>query len=156
VFFLQPNLHTFNDEFFGADLMSTSKFRIQNLKVSDVISLAGVPVTHNSFCDTTGININQQKILTMRDACVSLLERNSETLIHKKTSQELNTFFYSVKKGSKHIRQIFTERNTGTGPHNLIKFAETADIVINAEMAPKINGLWGLSYLDNSTQTFLF
>jgi hypothetical protein len=136
--------------------MVNSKFRIQNLKVSDVVSLAGVPVSHISFCDNTGVDITQQKFLTLRDACVSLLERNSENSIHKKTAHELKTFFYSVKKGSKHIRTILTERNTGTVPHNLIKFAETADIVINAEMAPKINGLWGLSFLDNSTRTFLF
>jgi len=41
-------------------------------------------------------------------------------------------------------------------PHNIIKFAQTTDSVINLEQSKLINCLWDLNFLDNHTRTFCF
>jgi hypothetical protein len=62
----------------------------------------------------------------------------------------------SLKQGSKHIRKVLNPAPSGTVPHNLLKFAESTEIVIDSEAAILINCLWGKSFFDNGTQTFLF
>jgi hypothetical protein len=60
------------------------------------------------------------------------------------------------KKGSRHIRKILSPSQLDFVPHNIMKLAETTDCVFDNVDAPLINGLWGKSFFDNSTRTFLF
>jgi hypothetical protein len=41
-------------------------------------------------------------------------------------------------------------------PHNMMKFAESTDIIIDLETSKTLNSLWANTALGNSTRTFLF
>jgi hypothetical protein len=156
VFFMNPAFRTFDSDFFRDDLMSTHPQEIRNLLVSDVVDVAGRPVSHQDFCNNTRIFLSENKFRVLRDACVSLVNRNIKEKIYDKTSCDIQTFLCRVKSGSKHIRKILRPNPQDTEPHNLIKFAESVEIVIDSNAAPYVNGFWGKSFLDNSTRTFLF
>jgi hypothetical protein len=94
--------------------------------------------------------------MVISDACLALIDRNRKDNLFDKTVCDIRTFMCRVRQGSKHIRKVLGPAPSGTVPHNLIKFAECAEIVIDSSAAVVINGLWGKSYLDNSTRTFLF
>ena len=94
--------------------------------------------------------------MVMSDACIALINRNRKEKNYEKTACDIQTFMCRVKQGSKHIRKVLGPAPSGTVPHNLVKYGDSTEIVINSEAAILINGLWGKSYLDNSTRTFLF
>lgn len=147
---MNPSFRTFDSDFFGDDLMSTHPQKIRNLLVSNVV------VSHQNFCNNTRIVLTENKYRILRDACVSLVNRNTKEKIYDKTSCDIQTFLCRVKSGSKHIGKILNPNPQDTVPHNLIKFAESVEIVIDSTAAPHVNGFWGKSFLDNSTRTFLF
>jgi hypothetical protein len=156
IFFMNPGLRTFDTEFFGEELLNAHPQKIRNLTVSEVVDAAGRPVSHQSFCNNTGIGLTDQKYRVLRDACISLINRNEKVKIYDKTSCDIQTFLCRVKSGSKHIRKILGPDPQNAVPHNLMKFSETVEIVIDNSAAPIVNGFWGKSFLDNSTRAFLF
>ncbi len=84
VFFMNPAFRTFDSDFFGDNLMSTHPQEIRNLLVSDVVDVAGRPISHQDFCNNTRIFLSENKFRTLRDACVSLVNRNSKEKIYEK------------------------------------------------------------------------
>ncbi len=132
---MNPAFRTFDSDFFGDDLMSTHPQEIRNLLVSDVVDAAGRPVSHQDFCNNTRIFLSENKFRVLRDACVSLVNRNIKEKIYDKTSCDIQTFLCRVKSGSKHIRKILSPNPQDTVPHNLIKFAESVEIVIDSTAA---------------------
>jgi hypothetical protein len=156
VFFMNPRFRVFDEEFFGEDLMSHHTYRIRNLKTNDVINIDGTRVSYADFCRNTGIPCTENKFRVLSDACFDLISRNLKVKVHDKTVCSIQTFLCRVKQGSKHIRTVLSPAPSGTVPHNILKFAESTDVVINSSSSLLVNGLWGKSYLDNSTRTFLF
>jgi hypothetical protein len=92
----------------------------------------------------------------MRDAVQGAYVRYRKNVFFDKTSSDIDGFLCRVKKGSRHIRKILSPSSLDFVPHNIMKFAETTDCVFDNVDAPLINGLWGKSFFDNSTRTFLF
>ena len=156
VFFLDPRFRMFDEVFFGEELMTLHPYRIRNLKINEIISEDGTRVSFADFCTNTGILCTENKFMVMSDACIALINRNRKENNYEKTVCDLQTFMCRVKQGSKHIRKVLGPAPSGTVPHNLIKYGDSTEVVINSEAATLINGLWGKSYLDNSTRTFLF
>jgi hypothetical protein len=156
VFFLDPRFRMFDDEFFGEELMTQHPHRIRNLKINDFLNEDGTRIVYADFRAATGILCTEIKFKVISDACIALINRNRKEKIFDKTVCDIRTFMCRVKQGSKHIRKVLGPAPSGTEPHNLIKFAECAEIVIDSTAAVEINGLWGKSYFDNNTRTFLF
>jgi hypothetical protein len=156
VFFLDPRFRMFDDEFFGEELMTRHPYRIRNLKINDFVNANGTRIAFADFQGATGILCTENKFMVISDACLALIDRNRKDNLFDKTVCDIRTFMCRVRQGSKHIRKVLGPAPSGTVPHNLIKFAECAEIVIDSSAAVVINGLWGKSYLDNSTRTFLF
>jgi hypothetical protein len=156
VFFLDPRFRMFDDEFFGEFLMNQHPQRIRNLKINDVINEDGTRIVYADFQAATGIMCTENKFMVLSDACLALVNRNRKEKIFDKTFCDIQTFMCRVKQGSKHIRNVLGPDPSGTVPHNLLKFSENTEIVINSTAAVLVNGIWGKSYLDNSTRTFLF
>jgi hypothetical protein len=129
---------------------------VSNLKVSDILLDDGTPLDQATFCNNTGIVMRDGKFRVMRDAVEEAYLRYRKNVIYDKTSTDVTSFLCRVKKGSCHIRKILVPSQLDFVPHNIMKFAESTDCVFNNVDAPLINGLWGKSFLDNSTRTFLF
>jgi hypothetical protein len=68
----------------------------------------------------------------------------------------LQTFVNRFKKGSKNFRRVLTGNLREEIPRNVNTFAANTQTYIGLEMGRKINKLWGLSFLDNDTRSFLF
>jgi hypothetical protein len=68
----------------------------------------------------------------------------------------LETFFATWKKGSKKVRNIICKERRRYISHNIVKFSSNIDLVINLDESVSLNKLWCLSYLSNSTRTFIF
>ncbi len=155
IFFLNPNLRTLDEVFFDEELIRY-RYQVTNLKVSDILLEDGTPRELDSFCNNTGIQIKEGKFRVMRDAVVDASERYRKNSILDKTTADASTFLCRVKKGSRHIQKILSPAKSDTVPHNIVKFGETTDCFFNNEESPLINGLWGKSFFDNATRTFLF
>jgi hypothetical protein len=151
-----PQFRMFDEEFFGEVLMTLHSYRIRNLKINDVISEDGSRIAYADFSAATGILCIENKIMVMSDACIALISRNRKDKNFDKTVCDIKNFMCRVKQGSKHIRKVLNPVPSGTVPHNLLKFAESTEIVIDSEASILINGLWGKWFLDKGTRTFLF
>jgi hypothetical protein len=79
----------------------------------------------------------------MRDACLAAWNRYRKVKPYEKSS----TFLCRVKKGSRHLRNILTEKNNDFVPHNLVKFAESTEIVINSDVSKLIMDCGGSPFL---------
>jgi hypothetical protein len=60
------------------------------------------------------------------------------------------------KKGSKKIRLIMAETEKKSISHNMVKFAETTETVIQLQCSKTLNKSWTLCFLSCSLRTFLF
>jgi Reverse transcriptase (RNA-dependent DNA polymerase) len=70
-------------------------------------------------------------------------------------SQTIESFFASWKRGSKKIRHFLTPVYEYI-PHNMVKFAENTETVINFDTSKYLNSLWSRQYLSNETRVFIF
>ena len=74
----------------------------------------------------------------------------------EKKSMSVFDFLQKKEKGSKQFRKIILEYCQQFIPHNMIKFGETTETIINLDASKKLNGCWNISSLSNSMRTFLF
>lgn len=65
-------------------------------------------------------------------------------------------FLDKWKKGSRPFRKIICNQSIDQIPHNIVKYADTVDTVINLTKAKHLCGSWNISFLDNQMRTFLF
>jgi hypothetical protein len=145
----------FNETFFGDQLMAEHLGKIYKLRVKNFFSVNGL-LSYQSFLQNTGLPISNAKYLVLRDACNNLMNRYKKETRSEKISQTTEAFICRVKKGSKHIRNTLEKTNAAIIPHNMVKFAETTEIVVGSEAAKNINAGWSLSYLTNEMKVFLF
>jgi hypothetical protein len=60
------------------------------------------------------------------------------------------------KRGSKKVRNILSSQQKEYIPHNMIKFAENTEIIINTDVSKELNMLWCKNFLSNATRVFIF
>jgi hypothetical protein len=64
--------------------------------------------------------------------------------------------FRTWNKGSRRFRNILCNSKLSYVPHNLIKFANNTDTVIDESCSKHINTLWSIRAFSNAKRTFLF
>jgi hypothetical protein len=64
--------------------------------------------------------------------------------------------FRTWKKGSRRFRNTLCNTKISYVPHNLIKFAQNTDTVIDESCCKHINNLWSIRAFSNAKRTFLF
>jgi hypothetical protein len=83
-------------------------------------------------------------------------QKYSKKEVNKEKCAELSDFINRRKKGCKRYRKMIIGDIDTYIPHNMIKFAESTDIIIDLETSKILNALWATTALGNSTRTFLF
>jgi hypothetical protein len=136
--------------------MRRFRYQVTNLKVSDIMLEDGTALDQVTFCNNTGTVMREAKFRCMRDAVLEAYTQYRKNELFDKTVSDVATFLCRVKKGSRHIRKILSPSQLDFVPYNIIKFAETTECVFNNKESPLINGLWGKSFFDDATRTFLF
>jgi hypothetical protein len=72
------------------------------------------------------------------------------------TGISLSTFFTTWKKGSKRVRNYLTFDSREYIPHNIVKFSNNFDIVVDYNKSKLLNKGWKTSFLGNGIRTFIF
>jgi len=65
-------------------------------------------------------------------------------------------FMQKKDKGSKQFRKIIMEYEQNNIPHNMVKFSESTETIVNLQNSKKLNSCWNISALSTGTRTFLF
>jgi len=113
------------------------------------------PMNYENFTFTTGVQIQREKFQKIVRG-ISLKLLGVDTTITAMTAVDFRKMFDIKKKGSKAFRNILSGKITSFQPHNIVKYATTTDVVINDINGQRLNNLWNLSFLDNSTRVFSF
>jgi hypothetical protein len=138
----------------GANIETITK--IQNLTVGDILPAVGHPVLWDEFRARTGIDLPIQKFTILRRACVGIENRSVKTELYQKKCERIERWCNNRKKLSRQIRLIMEDELREEIPHNIRKFSENTETIINLNESRIINGLWGNKFFDNGTKTFLF
>jgi Reverse transcriptase (RNA-dependent DNA polymerase) len=71
-------------------------------------------------------------------------------------SVSIDYFFNTWKRGSRRVRRILERGTVPYIPHNMIKFADNTETIINYELSKNLNKMWSNSYLSTDIRTFTF
>jgi hypothetical protein len=145
---------TLDKIFFADGFFTDSRYKIGNIRVSNIIQHDGTVLTHEQFVNSTELRITEEKFTVIRRACEEAIERNLKDTLCDKKSTDLQSFVNRFKKGSKNFRRILMGTLRDEIPRNINTFAANTQTYIGLEMGRKINKLWGLSFLDNDTRSF--
>ncbi len=106
--------------------------------------------------ETTGLDLTALQYFEIRNACCAAKVRFNKKEKNQQVSIDIETFINRRRRGSSHLRRLFTTINQQCTPHNIRKFAENMDVVISGDQARTLNGLWNSNIYSNVEKTFLF
>jgi len=112
-------------------------------------------VSLEEFEAATGIPISQRKLTALRGVFETAEIRLKKHSTAQQTSIKLPDFIRGIKRGCKKFRKI--EQGTlDSIPHNIVKFTENTEIVLDLTGSKTLNGSWNISYLENDLRVFIF
>jgi Reverse transcriptase (RNA-dependent DNA polymerase)/zinc-binding in reverse transcriptase len=127
--------------------------RLLNIRISDLV-INGQKLNKANFTRTIGFDISVEfwrKLDKIRSAAI--LRYGSDDYLPVKTMER---FFSEWKRGSKKIRNVLNKPATDFIPHNMVKYAENTEIIINFELSRYLNSIWNRGYFSNNFRVFLF
>ena len=145
-----------NRNMVGLDFFLTNSKKFYELKYSNFYTLTDRMIPADEVIATTGIEFPPLLLQTIRAICLSNRIRFRKTCTSKQSSTTIDTFVNRNKKGSKHFRRILTVDQTDNIPHNINKFADNMDIIIDEKQSKLLNTLWMCNFFDNAEKTFFF
>jgi hypothetical protein len=101
--------------------------------------------------DTTGLNWTMQHYRDLTKLVSAALTRYGS---QAGSGSGIKTFFNSLKKGSNKIRRFLLEPKSKYIPHNIVKYAENTETVLNFETSCKLNSEWKTHFLSNECRIF--
>jgi hypothetical protein len=143
-------------DFFELEFLALHKEKIFNLKIRDFYANKDTLIRFDHFCLNTQIPLTRDQFNTLKNTCSMAKQKYSKKEVNKEKCAELSDFINRRKKGCKRYRKLIIKDMETYIPHNMIKFAETTDIIIDIETSKTLNSLWANTALGNSTRTFLF
>jgi hypothetical protein len=126
------------------------------LKYSDFYSQTDNIIPAAEVITSTGIPLTALMIQTFCGVCSTAKTKFKKKSIDRQKSEEIRTFICRYKKRSRHLRKVLSYSIPVEIPHNIVKFANNMDIVINESQSKTLNGLWTNNFFDNQTKTFIF
>jgi hypothetical protein len=129
---------------------------LYKLSYSDFYTDNDVIIPAEIVVANTGVPFTVMMIQTLRGVCTVAKRKYSKAELGQQVGVDVRTFLLRSKRGSKRVRQIMSHRNLTDTPHNINKFANNMDIIINGNQAVFLNALWTNNFFDNNMKTFLF
>jgi hypothetical protein len=146
-------------QFFGFEFFSMRASNLYKLRYSDFYTDNDVIIPAETVVANTGVPLTVMMIQTLRGVCTVAKRKYSKRELDQRVGVDIRTFLLRSKRGSKRVRQIMSImalRNFIDTPHNINKFANNMDIIINGNQANFLNALWTNNFFDNNMKTFLF
>jgi hypothetical protein len=131
--------------------------QVKNLNIDDLYTLnrsriKTLPIIQRD----TGIPFTMADHEKIKKICTNAKLKYTKTKIDEKSSMSLLQFLELKTKGSKIYRKISTINKSTGIPHNMIKFSDSTETIINLVDSRCINKSWNFNFFSNSTRTFLF
>jgi len=104
----------------------------------------------------TGIILPLLKFNKLSRLATNAIVKHRKLDKNEQKTDNVKNFCMRIRRGSKRYRKIITGKVSSVISTNMTRYAEILDQVINLKSSVRLNGLWGSSYLDNSTRTFIF
>jgi hypothetical protein len=122
-----------------------------NLTFNEVFDATGnlLPNFLNVFNVVRGDALSK-KLKKLYDACWVRYGKNPAG------SESFPDLIMRVKKGSKTFRKILSFEPVNAITHNIVKFSENMEIIIDYDTSKTINSLWKINFLSNACRTFCF
>jgi hypothetical protein len=143
-------------EFFDADFFALNKKKILSLTVMDFFDTKDSYKSWENFKTATDLQVSRDSYNELKK-----IASNAKLKYSKKSANEIKTttlddFLNRKVKGCKRYRKKIMGEMEEFIPHNIVKFSDNTETVINFEQSKKLNGIWNKSVFSNSTRTFLF
>jgi hypothetical protein len=143
-------------EFFEAEFFELNKNKILSLTVMNFFDTKDSFKSWEDFKTATLLEVSRDSYSELKK-----IASNAKLKYSKKSANEIKTttlddYLNRKVKGCKRYRQKIMGEMEDFIPHNIVKFSENTETVINFEQSKKLNGIWNKSVFSNSTRTFLF
>jgi hypothetical protein len=142
--------------FFGLEFFSMYANNLYKLCYSDFYTDNDVIIPAETVVVSTGVPLTVMMIQTLRGVCSVAKRKYSKKELDQRVGVDIRTFLLRSKRGSKRVRLIMAQRTSLDTPHNINKFANNMDIIINGNQSNFLNALWTSNFFDNNMKTFLF
>jgi hypothetical protein len=152
---LETNLYL-TKNFFGLDFFSLHANKLYCLTYSDFYAEDGAMIPAATVVESTGVPLTVLMIQTLRGVCSVAKTKYSKKELELRGSVDVRTFVMRSKRGSKRFRLLMAAKSITDTPHNINKFAQNMDIIINGTQAAFLNALWTNNFFNNNTKTFFF
>jgi hypothetical protein len=145
----------FDETFFGEQNFRENRYKIGNLKMSDLLNANNTVKDIDTLYLLLGFRIQDEKYNILR-RCLNELSGEITRPLAPNSCTDLTTFCNRFKRGSKPFRRILDGPAREEIPRNILTFAESTQTIIGMETGRLINGLWGFSYFSSNMRVFLF
>jgi len=140
------------DRYFDRDFFSRNVSQITNFRVGDFLTDGRIKSREN-FNNDNNIIISPMTYGQLTGIIRTAKTKHKEYGIVVDDSFE---DFFKFKKGSRKFRKILTLKINQGVPHNLLKFSDNTDTIINSTICQTLNGYWCNAKLSGEFATFLF
>ncbi len=113
-------------------------------------------LTREQLNDNAGIDLTVLQYFEIRNACNVAKIRFRKKDPTMQSSVDIETYINRRKRGSSHLRKLFSSGMQSDTSHNIRKFADNMDIIVTGEQSRVMNGLWTDNIYTNEEKTFLF
>ncbi len=140
----------------GRELFNNHRNIIYGLRYDDFYTENNVLVTNEVVQQKIGIPFSPLLIQTIRSFCITAKIKFSKKDINEQKILDVRHLMASKNKSSSRLRKILDYTPVMSTPHNIKKFAENMDIIINGDQSSFLNSLWTVNFFSNNMRTFLF
>jgi hypothetical protein len=147
---------TLSRSIFTRDYFITNACALYKLKYCNFYDERDNIISMDDIRTTTGLNLTDLQIFMFRGACTVAKVKYKKKDPHLEKTVDIVTFFFRRKKGSSYIRSLLYNHVMQEIPHNINKFANNLDIIINGVQAKFLNKLWTNNIFSNEEKTFFF
>jgi hypothetical protein len=145
-----------NRSMFTAEFFNINASLLYKLKYSNFYTDEGVMLTREQIRENAGLELTVLQYFEMQNACNVAKIKYQKKEIKLQTSVDIETYINRRKRGSSHLRKLFAPCQQMDTPHNIKKFADNMDIVINGEQSRFLNSMWNNNLFSNVEKMFLF
>jgi hypothetical protein len=139
-------------ESFDANLFQAHKDQIEKLHLKKLFNNRGEILSLEHFSQSTNLPVN----VAMHNKLKKILE-TAITRYCFSGSDTTISFFRMWRKGSGKIQKVMLwEKSNREISHNMVKFSETTDTVINFETAKLLNTQWTKGYFSPAQRAFFY
>jgi hypothetical protein len=142
--------------FFDEDFFNNERQKILRLKVKDFYVDKNTLVSFENFRVNFNLELTREQFNKLKDMCKMAKTKYSKSDPNKEKCLDISDFMNRKKRGSKRYRKMLIGDIESYIPHNMVKYSETTETVIDLETSKKLNTLWANTALGNNTRTFLF